>query len=308
MARTTRRELLQAALAAAAAGPLAAAASSAAPSNATTGARAMPAQKPVQPSARMPVLFVSHGSPMIAIEDSRFARGLDALGRDLPRPRAILSVSAHWYVAGTQTTAAAHPGTIHDFGGFPEPLYRIEYPAPGDPALARRAAGLLAAQGATPTEDWGLDHGTWTALLHLFPEADVPVVQLSIDGRLAPAAHLAMGRALAPLRDEGVLIMGSGGMTHNLRHAFNAMRTGDATTPAWATAFDAEVTRAVERHDEPALCRALEGEAGRLAHPTPDHYLPLLYAAGAAAPGDAIAFPVTGFDLGSLSMRSVRWG
>jgi 4,5-DOPA dioxygenase extradiol len=305
MARTTRRELLQAALAAVAAGPLAAVA---APSNPTTGARTMPAQKPAQPAARMPVLFVSHGSPMIAIEDSRFARGLDALGRQLPRPKAILSISAHWYVAGTQTTAAAHPKTIHDFGGFPEQLYRIEYPAPGDPALARRAAGLLAAQGATPTEDWGLDHGTWTALLHLFPEADVPVVQLSIDGRLAPAAHLAMGRALAPLRDEGVLILGSGNVVHNLRHAFTAMQGGLTTPPDWARAFDQRTAEALTRRDHDALVRALDDDTGRLSHPTPDHYLPLLYAAGASAPSDAVRFPTEGFDLSSISRRSVVYG
>jgi len=279
---------------------------------ATSGAKTVPAESRSADEAsgtpgRMPVLFVSHGSPMIAIDDSRFARGLDALGRSLPRPRAILCISAHWYVAGTFATAAAHPETIHDFGGFPDELYRIQYPADGDPALARRAAGLLAAQGATATEDWGLDHGTWTALVHLFPRADVPVVQLSIDGRLPPEAHLAMGRALAPLRDEGILILGSGSMTHNLRHAFGAMRTGDTTTPAWATTFDAEVTRALERRDEPFLCRALADEVGRLAHPTPDHYLPLLYAAGASLAEDRISFPVTGFDLGSLSMRAVRW-
>ena len=178
-------------------------------------------------SGRMPVLFVGHGSPMNAIEDNRWSRGFRSLGALLPRPRAIMSVSAHWYVEGTFTTASAHPETIHDFGGFPEALYRIQYPAPGDPALALRAASLAGAGRATTTEGWGLDHGTWSVLLHLWPAADVPVVQLSIDGRLPPDRHLAIGRALAPLRDEGVLILGSGNVTHNLRQAFSAMRSGD---------------------------------------------------------------------------------
>jgi len=257
---------------------------------------------------RMPVLFVGHGSPMNAIEDNPWARGFRDLTRALPRPRAVLAVSAHWCVEGTFTTAGARPETIHDFGGFPEALYRIQYPAPGDPALARRAAGLVGAGRATPTEGWGLDHGTWSVLLHMWPAADVPVVQLSIDGRLPPDGHLAIGRALAPLRDEGVLIVGSGNLTHNLRQAFSAMRSGDRATPTWARDFDAEVARALSAHDTAALVRAPSTEAGRMSHPTPDHYLPLLYVAGAAGPGDAVRFPITGFDLGSLSMRSAILG
>jgi 4,5-DOPA dioxygenase extradiol len=257
---------------------------------------------------RMPVLFVGHGSPMNAIEDTPWSRGFAALARELPRPRAILAVSAHWYVAGTFTTGNARPETIHDFGGFPEALYRIQYPAPGSPELARRAARLVGDGRASVRDDWGLDHGTWSVLLHAWPAADVPVVQLSIDGRLAPAAHLAIGRALAPLRDEGVLIVGSGNVTHNLRHAFGAMRGGDASTPAWARAFDDEVAAAVAAHDGGRLERALSTDAGRMAHPTPDHFLPLLYVAGAADPSDAVRFPVTGFDLGSLSMRAAILG
>ncbi len=257
---------------------------------------------------RMPVLFVGHGSPMNAIEDNQWARGFRDLARALPRPRAVLAVSAHWYVEGTFTTASARPETIHDFGGFPEALYRIQYPAPGDPALARRAAGLVGAGRATTTEGWGLDHGTWSVLLHVWPAADVPVVQLSIDGRLPPDRHLAIGRALAPLRDEGVLILGSGNVTHNLRQAFAAMRSGDRATPAWARDFDGEVARALSAHDTGALVRAPTTEAGRMAHPTPDHYLPLLYVAGAAGPGDDVRFPITGFDLGSLSMRCAILG
>lgn len=260
------------------------------------------------PEARMPVLFVGHGSPMNAVEDNVWSRSFRALARELPRPKAVLAVSAHWYVAGTFTTPQARPETLHDFGGFPDALYDVRYPAPGDPALARRAVQLLAGRGAALRDDWGLDHGTWSVLVHLLPAADVPVVQLSLDGRLPADAHLAMGRALAPLRDEGVLILGSGNVVHNLRHAFAAQRRGETAPPAWARAFDGQVAAALEAHDAGALVRLLETDEGRLAAPTPDHYLPLLYAAGAAAPGDRVRFPIEGFDWGSLSMRAAILG
>jgi 4,5-DOPA dioxygenase extradiol len=257
---------------------------------------------------RMPVLFVGHGSPMNAIEDNVWSRGFRDLANALPRPKAILSVSAHWYVAGTFTTADERPETIHDFGGFPDALHRVKYPAPGAPDLARRVVHLVGEKRAALSREWGLDHGTWSVLVHLAPAADVPVVQLSIDGRVSPEEHLAIGRALAPLRDEGVLILGSGNLVHNLRHAFGALRTGDRATPEWARTFDAGIARALEHRDTGHLTRALEGEAGRLAHPTPDHYLPLLYAAGASAPADPVIFPIEGFDMASLSMRSVIFG
>lgn len=260
------------------------------------------------PATRMPVLFVGHGSPMNAVEDNTWSRGFRALAGELPRPKAVLAVSAHWYVEGTFATGSPRPETIHDFGGFPEELYRVEYPAPGDVALARRAVALVGEQRATVTGTWGLDHGTWSVLVHLRPAADWPVVQLSIDGRLSPAEHLAIGRALAPLRDEGVLIMGSGNITHNLRHAFSSWRRGDTQTPPWAREFDEDVARALERHDADHLTRALDSDAGRLSHPTPDHYLPLLYAAGASGPDDPVRFPIAGFDLASLSMRAVVFG
>jgi 4,5-DOPA dioxygenase extradiol len=303
MARITRRDLLTTTLAAAlgAAGLTARARErGAAHMTETTAGGARP--------SRMPVLFVGHGNPMNAIEDNRWSRAFRALGAALPAPRAILAVSAHWYGAGTQTTAAARPETIHDFYGFPDALFRVAYPAPGDPALARRVAGLLADRDAAPSDAWGLDHGTWSVLVHLRPAADLPVVQLSLDARLPPAGHLAIGRALAPLRDEGVLILGSGNLVHNLRHAFSAWHRGERTPPEWARAFDDEVARALERHDDDALVRVLETEAGRLAHPTPDHYLPLLYAAGASQPGEPVRFPIEGFDMSSLSMRSVTLG
>ena len=266
------------------------------------------AQENHPPGARMPVLFVGHGSPMNAVEDNAWSRGFRDLAKLLPRPKAILAISAHWYVAGTFTTGNDRPETLHDFGGFPEALHRIQYPAPGNPDLARRAVALVGETRASLRTDWGLDHGTWSVLVHLRPAADVPVVQLSIDGRLPAAEHLAIGRLLAPLRDEGVLVLGSGNVTHNLRHAFSAWRRGDRTPPEWARAFDDGIATALAGHDTRHLVHALDGEAGRLAHPTPDHYLPVLYAAGASDPKDPVRFPITGFDMGSLSMRSVILG
>jgi len=252
-----------------------------------------------------PVVFVGHGSPLNAIEDNPWSRAFTALGAQLPPPRAVLAISAHWYVPGTFTTENAAPPTLHDFGGFPAPLYEVQYPAPGDPALARRVAAQLAAFQATPSTEWGLDHGTWSVLLHLWPGVQVPVVQLSIDRRRPPAVHFEIGRALAPLRDAGVLILGSGNVTHNLRHALLASQTGDHATPAWAARFDTEVARALDERDPEWLVRALGTDDGRMSHPTPDHYLPLLYAAGAAFESAAtVQFPITGFDLASLSMRT----
>lgn len=273
-----------------------------APATRPTGAPPMPA------TARMPALFVGHGSPMNAIEDNVWSRAQQALGATLPVPRAILAVSAHWYVDGLHATGADWPETIHDFGGFPEALYRVRYPAPGDPALARRVVALLGAGRASVTGAWGLDHGTWSVLRHLRPRADVPVVQLSLDASLSPAEHLAVGRALAPLRDEGVLLLASGNLTHNLRHAFGSWHRGEVATPAWAAAFDEGAARAVAERDEAWLLGALDREEGRRAHPTPDHWLPLLYLAGAAAPGEPVRSPITGFDMASLSMRSILVG
>ena len=258
---------------------------------------------------RMPVLFVGHGSPMNAVDDNQWSRGFHQLGELLPDPKAILSISAHWYVPGTFTTGEERPRTIHDFGGFPPELYEQQYPAPGNAELARRVSKLVSpvAKDAAVRTDWGLDHGTWTVLKHVRPGADIPVVQLSIDARLPPEGHVAIGRALAPLREEGVLILGSGNVTHNLRHAFTSWHRGDTQTPAWARSFDADVASASEQHDAPALARLAASDAGRLSHPTPDHYYPLLYAAGAADERDRVKFPVSGFDMGSLSMRSILY-
>ncbi len=263
---------------------------------------------PLAATTRMPTVFVGHGSPMNAIEDNQWARGFAALGQALPRPRAILAVSAHWFVDGTRITGNLAPETIHDFGGFPRPLFEVQYPARGDRDVAERVRTLLADHEARLDDGWGLDHGTWSVLVHTHPAADVPVLQLSIDRRLAPAEHVAIGRALAPLRDEGVLIVGSGNVTHNLRHAMHAMQTGDTRRPDWAARFDADVEAATRQLD-PAALAALAGTAdGRMAHPSPDHYLPLLYVTGAASTDDAVTYPIAGWDLGSLSMRSIAFG
>jgi 4,5-DOPA dioxygenase extradiol len=259
-------------------------------------------------TGRMPVLFVGHGSPMNAIEDNAWSRGFRALGGLLPRPKAILAVSAHWFVPGTFVTGNERPETIHDFGGFPRALYAMEYPAPGDVGLARQVVALLRLYRAAVRTNWGIDHGTWTVLVHLFPEAECPVIQLSIDTRLTPEVHLAIGQTLAALRDEGVLVMGSGNVTHNLPYAMRTLRTGDTATPPWAQAFDSDVARAAEQHDVDSLARLVDTENGRMCHPTLDHYLPVLYAAGAADGRDSVQFPITGFDLGSLSMRAILFG
>jgi 4,5-DOPA dioxygenase extradiol len=255
----------------------------------------------------MPAVFVGHGSPMNAIEDNVWSRGFKDLGSRLPRPRAILAISAHWYVHGTLLTANEEPETIHDFGGFPEPLYAMQYPAKGSPALAGRVVDLLGSDVAATSLEWGLDHGTWSILHHMRPQADCPVVQLSIDGRLDAARHIAIGRALRTLRDEGVMILGSGNLVHNLGDAFGRMRSGDLTTPAWASGFDTAVVQALERGDAEALGGLIESPEAKKAHPTPEHFLPILYVAGAAE-GDEAIFPITGFDLGSLSMRCAVFG
>jgi 4,5-DOPA dioxygenase extradiol len=253
----------------------------------------------------MPAVFVGHGTPMNAIEDNGWSRGFAELGRSLPRPRAALVVSAHFYIEGTCVTGQEHPPTIHDFGGFPPALSAVRYPAPGDPALAARVVALLGAERATVTHEWGLDHGTWSVLLHAWPDASIPIVQLSIDERLRPSEHTAIGKAIGALRDEGVMIIGSGNIVHNLRDAFARLRARESSTPDWAIRFDETVTAAIEARDLSALETALQFGDGPIAHPSPDHYLPLLYVMGAARTSDRARYPITGFDLGSLSMRTV---
>ena len=256
---------------------------------------------------RMPTLFLGHGNPMNALAKNVYSEGWAAIGTSLPRPQAILAISAHWYISGCGVTANALPRTIHDFGGFPPELYAEQYPAPGSPELARRVQDLLAPVAVKLDESWGLDHGTWSVLTHVFPHADIPVVQLAIDERQSPAFHYELGKRLAPLREEGVLIVGSGNLVHNL-HSYAWDRAGvDAYD--WAVRFEKQVRELLLAGDDAPLV-AYEG-LGRdalLSIPTPDHYLPLLYILGLRKKEDAITFPVEGVDGGSVSMLAVRFG
>jgi 4,5-DOPA dioxygenase extradiol len=255
-------------------------------------------------STRMPALFVGHGSPMNAIEDNVWSRAFQSLATDLPTPQAILCISAHWYGRGTRVTGDRLPKTIHDFGGFPKELFQVEYPAPGDPALANRIVTGLEQYGAQVSLDWGLDHGAWSVLRHLRPAADIPVLQLSIDQSLTPGGILEIGKALDDLREEGVLVFGSGNITHNLRDAMGRWDQVNPATPDWAARFDRDAAEAMVQHDAGFLADLTATPEFRLAHPTPDHYLPLLYIMGAINARDSVSFPITGFDLGSLSMRA----
>ena len=222
---------------------------------------------------------------MNAVEDNAWSRAWRDLGRRLDKPRAILCVSAHWQTPGVLLGAAERPRTIHDFGGFPPALYRIRYPAPGDPALAAHIADMLdPALDAQLDADYGLDHGAWQVLLHLFPEADVPVLQLSLDLRRPGPQHFAIGRMLAPLRDEGVLVVASGNIVHNL----GLLDWHEPAPPAWATAFRDRVNGLIAAGDFAALSDVESLPDNRLAVPTPEHYLPLLYALALARPGDAL--------------------
>lgn len=249
----------------------------------------------------MPVLFLGHGSPMNAIEDNEFHRGWRALGKRLPRPRAVLCVSAHWETRGVHVTAAAQPETIHDFYGFPKALFDVRYPARGDPALAQRAAELA---GARLDPQRGLDHGAWGVLIGMYPEADVPVVQLSLDTSRPGAFHYALAKKLAPLRDEGILVVGSGNIVHNL----GVWRPGDGRPYDWALRFDAEVRRRIDARDHQALADyAALGADARLSIPTPEHYLPLLYALALQEAGEAARYFNEGV-MTSISMTSLVIG
>ncbi len=259
-------------------------------------------------SNRQPALFIGHGSPMNAIEDTVYSRAWRELGAALSTTRAILVISAHWYGPGTFVTGQAAPPTIHDFGGFPRQLFEVQYPAMGSAGLAKRVLQLVTETTTTTNDEWGYDHGTWSVLTHLRPKADLAVIQLSLNAQLTAEQHLTIGRSLRPLRDEGVLILASGNVTHNLRHAMQSMRSGDTSTPAWARQFDADVVSCLQQRDRPALARLATTNDGRLSHPTDDHWLPLLYAAAVATDEDDVSFPVTGWDAASLSMRSVRFG
>ena len=254
-------------------------------------------------TARMPVVFLGHGSPMNAIEDTEFSRSWSALGQSLPQPTAILVVSAHWMSRGTTlVNVTAQPETIHDFYGFPDALYAQQYDAPGAPEIAREVVTLLASHHGEADDSWGLDHGAWTVLKFLYPEANVQVFQVSIDMTQPLDYQLEIGQALSELRDRGVLILGSGNVVHNLR----AVRWGkDARPHDFALEFDALFADRLAGRDFAALAdRDALGTLLREAHPTVDHYLPALTIAGAADAKDALTFMTDAIDLGSVSMRS----
>ena len=257
--------------------------------------------------SRMPAVFFGHGNPMNALARNAYTDGWSALGRSIRRPRAVLCVSAHWYVQATAATAMDRPRTIHDFGGFPRELYAIQYPAPGSPELAARVRDLLAPVPVGMDRDWGLDHGTWSVLMHVYPQADVPIVQLSIDETREASWHYEIARKLASLRDEDVLIVGSGNLVHNLHTYAWGHRAAGAYD--WARRFEDRARALLAARDfAPLVAYESLGRDAHLSAPTPEHYLPLLYVLAQYRDGDAVTFPVEGFDGGSISMLAVAIG
>jgi 4,5-DOPA dioxygenase extradiol len=269
----------------------------------------------LQKSDRLPVLFLGHGSPMNAIGDNEYRRSWQDLGAQfgskMARPQLILCISAHWLTEGWWLTAMNHPKTIHDFGGFPQELFDQQYPAPGDAAAAGAISHVVKQRASAPlgldVSEWGLDHGTWGVLKPMFPEADIPVIQLSMDYNRGPEEHYALAQQLKPLRERGVLIIGSGNIVHNLRQ----MQRGAAGSQAydWALEFDQTTGGYLQQGNLAALQNFQKlGTLAKMAHPTHEHYLPLLYAAGAVDASEPMRFFNTSFQGGSISMRSVVWG
>lgn len=255
----------------------------------------------------MPAIFFGHGNPMNALARNEYTESWAAIGQLISRPRAVLCVSAHWYIPHTAVTAMAAPRTIHDFGGFPRELFDFQYPAPGDPELASRVQDFLAPTPVALDERWGLDHGTWSVLCHVFPDSDVPIVQLSIDETKPARFHYETGKRLAPLRDEGVLVIGSGNLVHNL-HTY-AWGRHKVEPFDWAVRFEERARELLlAGDDDPLIAYESLGRDALLAAPTPDHYLPLLYVMGLRREGDQVSFPIEGFDGGSISMLAVQFG
>lgn len=254
----------------------------------------------------MPVLFLGHGSPMNAIEDNPFTRGWQAVGKDLPRPNAILCISAHWETRGTFVTAMDKPRTIHDFGGFPEALFAVQYPAPGSQELAHATQEAVTKAHVEEDHRWGLDHGAWSVIMHLFPKADIPVVQLSLDRGLSPQQHFALAQELAVLRRKGVLIVGSGNMVHNL--GVIDWRNPDSGYD-WALEANARMKELIMNGDFSRLIDfRQQGQAFQLSIPTPEHYLPLLYTLGLKSTGEEVAVFNDRTVMGSISMTSLKLG
>ena len=265
-------------------------------------------------SDRMPVLFLGHGSPMNALPDNDYFNSWQTLGSEfgskMAKPQLILCISAHWLTDGWFLTAMAQPKTIHDFGGFPQELFDQQYPAPGDASAAKVLAQLVRQRHSLPlglNENWGLDHGAWGVLKPMFPAADIPVIQLSMDYSRPPEDHYALAQQLKALRERGVLIVGSGNIVHNLRE----MQRGAAASQAfdWALEFDQTTGGHIQQGNLSALQNFLKlGSLTKMAHPTHEHYLPLLYAAGAADAGEPARFFNVSYQSGSIAMRSIIWG
>jgi len=254
----------------------------------------------------MPTLFVGHGNPMNALSHNSYTTAWSEIGEALPRPEAILCISAHWYIPKTAVTSVARPRTIHDFGGFARELYQVQYSAPGSPKLAAEAADLLLPFAIQDTQ-WGLDHGTWSVLMHIFPDADIPVVQLSIDETREAAWHYDIAKRLSPLRQKGILILGSGNIVHNL-HTYSWGKH-NAGPYDWAIRFENLVRETLSSGDIDSLVEYEKlGRDALLSVPTPDHYLPFLYILAQRREHEKVTFPVEGFDDGSISMLAVQIG
>lgn len=257
----------------------------------------------------MPVLFVGHGSPMNGIEDTDFSRRWTQMAREIRTPAAVLVVSAHWFTRGTRITAMEQPRTIHDFGGFPDELFAVHYPAPGNPALARETAALLQPAAVALDHDWGLDHGTWTIVRHMYPEANIPVLQLSIDYTQPPRYHYELARQLQALRRKGILILASGNLVHNLRLVAWDRLSEPSFGYDWALDINERFKRLIRDGDhQPLIHYTTLGREAQLAIPTPEHYLPLLYTLGLQGHDEPVSFFNDTAVGGSLTMTSVRVG
>ncbi len=257
----------------------------------------------------MPVLFVGHGSPMNGIEDTEFSRGWKKMASEIPTPAAVLVISAHWFTRGTQITAMDFPKTIHDFGGFPQALFDVQYNAPGNPALAKETASMIVSTQVELDHDWGLDHGTWTVVRHMYPEANIPVLQLSIDYTKGPQFHYDLAKELYALRKKGVLIIGSGNMVHNLRMVAWDKLNEDQYGYDWAIQMNSQFKFLIESGNHTPLINYTQlGREALLAIPTPEHYLPLMYTLGVGTTRDKISFFNDKAVGGSLTMTSVKLG
>lgn len=252
--------------------------------------------------AIMPVLFIGHGAPMYTLTDNKYSRAWKKIASEIPKPKAILSISAHWLTRGTFVNASPNPKTIHDFGGMPNELFEIQYPAPGVPELANDIASKITEPKVTTETEWGFDHGSWTVVRHMYPEADIPMLQLSIDYYQPAQYHYDLAKQLAYLRKKGVLILASGNIVHNLR----MIKWEEKAQFDWAIEFDELSKKLIEKGDHKSLINWKDlGQAAQLSIPTPDHYYPLIYALALQGNKDKIEFPVDGVSYGSTSMRSV---